>query len=219
MTLTELLVASAISIAILAISNQSIVHLKQILQRQQAYVFLHAEAWQAIHALEQAIRGAHNPKKELGLSALKINHSCQLEAHKAGNIVIRKGAPSMNGSDCIYTYNDRAAVNKKYQGFFIQAPTAHSEKQGSLQRQTLNRLHKLNNQALIGHMQEMQLKAGVIKNETELVWLDPHEINEHSDRKSQDVAALKIQLWLKKDRHTLYVEKIIARRNRETSKR
>ena len=219
MTLTELLIASIINITILGISNQSIIHLKQILQRQQAYVSLHSEAWQAIHSLEKAIRGAHNPKKELGLIAIKINHSCQLESQKPGNFVTRKGASSMNGSDCLYTYNDRIGANKKYQGFFIQAPTSHSEKQGSLQHQIHSRLNKLHNQALIGNVQEMQLKAGVINKLSELIWLDPHEINYQSVKNSQEIAALKIQLWLKKEQHSLFVEKIIARRNRDQSKR
>ena len=61
----------------------------------------------------------------------------------------------------------------------------------------------------------MQLKAGVINKLSELIWLDPHEINDQSVKNSQEIAALKIQLWLKKEQHSLFVEKIIARRNRD----
>ena len=222
MTLAELLVTFSIGITMLSVSARSIIHLKEMLQRQQALVFLHSEAWQAIHTMEQAIRSAYNPKKELSLSALKIDHSCQLESGKTGQFTIRKGSSSMNSSDCFYTYNDRALPHKKYQGFFIQAPTSPSNRQGSLHRQIHSRLNKLHNQPLIGHIQEIQIKAGVIHRQAHLSWLDPHELNEQSAKPRStrhDIAALKIQMWLQKEHHTLFVEKIIARRNREPIKK
>ena len=222
MTLAELLVTFSIGITLLSVSARSIIHLKEMLQRQQALVFLHSEAWQAIHAMEQAIRSAHNPKKELDLLALKIDHSCQLESGKTGQFALRKGKSSMNGSDCFYTYNDRVPTHKKYQGFFLQAPTSPSSKQGFLHRQSHTRVNKLHNQALIGHIQEIQIKAGIIHRQAHLKWLDPHELNEQSAKPRStrhDIAALKIQMWLQKEHHTLFVEKIIARRNRESIKK
>jgi hypothetical protein len=121
----------------------------------------------------------------------------------------------MNSSDAFYTYD---ALNKKesgaYKAFFVQQQGHHEARDGVLYMQTQNKKGHLQNDALIGHVQAMEMQAAVIQAGS-LIWLEPYQVHESGKRFPQwkDVRALKIHLHLQKGKTQLELEKIFALRH------
>jgi hypothetical protein len=68
---------------------------------------------------------------------------------------------------------------------------------------------------LIGHVQSIQIQAGIKENGS-IQWYEPYEIRERANKNNPDwkqVKAVKIHIKLQKGRHSLELEKIYALRH------
>ncbi|MFM8153720.1 MAG: hypothetical protein ACKN8Y_10500, partial [Polynucleobacter victoriensis] len=73
----------------------------------------------------------------------------------------------------------------------------------------------LQNDALIGHVQLVQIQAGIKRGQS-IEWHEPFELNERASKNRphwKQVKALKLRIKLHKNRHNLEIEKIFALRH------
>ncbi len=132
---------------------------------------------------------------------------------QAGQFQVRKGSASLDGSDAFYTHHTNEAHG--YQAFFVQHQGHYEQREGVLYFQTKNKKGHLQNDTLIGHVQSMQVKAG-IKNGRNIEWYEPYELSERVTKNRphwKQVRALKIRIKLYKNKHGLEIEKIFALRH------
>ena len=130
-----------------------------------------------------------------------------------GSLIWRDVWPSMDGSDAFFTTNQQEELN--YRAFFVQMQGHHQQRDGVLYLQTKNKKSQLQNDALIGHVQSMQIQAGIKENGS-IQWYEPYQISERASKNNphwKQVKAIKIQLKLQKGRHSLELEKIYALRH------
>ena len=220
MTLAEILISFVISSIILLVTTQASFQVYQAMQSQHNVSTIQNEAIQAFHMMGQAIRHAQTQQgthKNTSLLKLMVKNSSAPSHTKIGAFQIRKGTASMDGSDAFYTYDsyDKNA-NGSFKAFFVQQHGHHKNKDGVLYLQTQNKKGVLQTDAVIAHVQSMQIELG-IKNDVSqtLDWLNPHEINDQGRRYPQwkHVRAIKIYLKLQKGKTPLELERIFALRN------
>jgi hypothetical protein len=91
----------------------------------------------------------------------------------------------------------------------------HQQRDSVLYLQTKNKKSQLQNDALIGHVQSIQIQAGIKENGS-VQWYEPYQVSERSSKNNphwKQVKAVKIHLKLQKGRHSLELEKIYALRH------
>jgi hypothetical protein len=212
MNLIELLISSLLGGIILMSMTQSGYQLYQSIDRHLTRVTLHNEGLQAIQMMGQAVQTANLTK---GSNTLKVmaKDTSSMSNSQAGQFQVRKGSASLDGSDAFYTYHTDQAHG--YQAFFIQYQGHYEQREGVLYLQTKNKKGHLQNDALIGHVQSMQIQVG-IKNERNIEWYEPYELSERVTKNHphwKQVRALKIRIKLYKNKHGLEIEKIFALRH------
>lgn len=212
MNLIELLISSLLGSIILIGITQSGYQLYQSIHGHLTRVTLHNEGLQAIQIMGQAIQTANLTK---GGNTLKVmaKDSSGMSNSQAGQFQVRKGSASLDGSDAFYTYHTDEANG--YQAFFVQHQGHYEQREGVLYIQTKNKKGHLQNDALIGHVQSMQIQAG-IKNGGSIDWHDPYQLSERVTKNRphwKQVRALKIRIKLHKNKHGLEIEKIFALRH------
>jgi type II secretory pathway component PulJ len=220
MTLLELMISSLMSSAILASLGHSGLQMYQSLERQHTQTTLQNEALQAMHMMGQAIQNAGNPvspstqqKQSKDAFKLMAKDSAGMSNSQVNQFVIRKGAASMDGSDAFYTHSSLDEI--AYQAFFVQQQGHHEQRDGVLYLQTRNKKGRLQNDALIGHVQSMQIQVGILQNHS-IKWLEPYELSEKVSKTKphwNKVRALRIHLKLQKGNHPLEVTRIFALRH------
>jgi hypothetical protein len=102
-----------------------------------------------------------------------------------------------------------------YQAFFVQHQGHYEQRDGVLYIQTKNKKGRLQNDALIAHIQSMQLEVGIKENGS-IQWYEPYQISERVSKRNphwKQVKAVKIHLKLQKGRHSLELQKIYALRH------
>ena len=219
MTLIEVLVSSVIASIVLLASVQAYFQVQQASTQQNHLSLLQNEAIQAFHVMGEAIW--HAQSKESGKSSktslltIMAKDSAAPSNKKVGEFQVRKGAASVNSSDAFYTQDvlDKRK-NGSYKAFFAQQQGHYEARDGILYIQTQNEKGHLQNDALIAHVQSMQIQVGVIEHQS-LVWLEPYQIHESGRKFPQwkHARALKIQLNLQKGKTQLELEKIFALRH------
>jgi type II secretory pathway component PulJ len=212
MNLIELLISSLLGSIILMGITQSGYQLYQSIHGHLTRVTLHNEGLQAIQMMGQAIQTANLTK---GGNTLKVmaKDSSGMSNSQAGQFQVRKGSASLDGSDAFYTHHTDEAHG--YQAFFVQNQGHYEQREGVLYLQTKNKKGHLQNDALIGHVQSMQVQAG-IKNGRNIEWYEPYELSERVTKNRpnwKQVRALKIRIKLYKNKHGLEIEKIFALRH------
>ena len=211
MNLIELLISCLLGSIVLMSIAQSGHQIYQSIERNLVRVTLHNEALQAIQVMGQAIQAASPPKG--GTFILMAKDSSGMSNSHVGQFQVRKGAASVDGSDAFYTNHADESIG--YQAFFIQYQGHHELREGVLYLQTKNKKGRLQNDALIGHVQSMQIQAG-IKSGQSMEWHEPYELSERVSKSRphwNQVRALKIHIKLHKNRHSLEIEKIFALRH------
>jgi Tfp pilus assembly protein PilW len=213
MSLLELMVASLISSGLVLTMSQSSIQIYQAFEKQQSMSLLQAEGLQALQMMGKAIHEAQ-PTKNKGATDFRImaKDSAQMSNTKTTSFQVRKGAASMDGSDAFYTQTN--STDQPYQAFFVQQQGHHQQRDGVLYLQTKNKKGTLQNDALIGHVQSLQIQVGILKN-GELQWYEPYEIQERGSKNHahwQQVKAIKFNLKLQKRQHHLELQKIYALR-------
>ena len=220
MTLVEVLVSSVIASIVLLASSQACFQVYQVVTQQNNLSVLQSESMQAFRMMGEAIWYAQakigsNKLSSTSFLTVMAKDSAAPSNKKAGELQARKGAASVNSSDTFYTYD---AQHKKgdhsYKAFFVQQQGHYAARDGVLYIQTQNGKGHLQNDALIAHVQSMQIQVGVIQHQS-VLWLEPYQINESKKRFPQwkDVRALKIQLSLQKGKTQLALERIFALRH------
>ncbi len=219
MTLIEVLVSSVIASVLLLASTQVCFQVHQATTQQNNLSLLQSEAIQAFHMMGEAIWHAQantdSSKSSTHLLTIAAKDSAAPSNKKAGEFQVRKGAASVNSSDTFYTQD---ALDKRkngsYKAFFVQQQGHYESRDGILYIQTQNEKGHLQNDALIAHVQSMQIQVGVIERQS-LVWLEPYQIHESGRRFPQwkHARALKIQLNLQKGRTQLELERVFALRH------
>jgi type II secretory pathway component PulJ len=212
MNLIELLISSLLGSIILMGIIQSGYQLHQSIHGHLTRVTLHNEGLQAIQMMGQAIQTA-SPPKGATLFKLMAKDSSAMSNSQVGQFQVRKGSASLDGSDAFYTHHIDEAHG--YQAFFVQHQGHYQQREGVLYLQTKNKKGHLQNDALIGHVQSMQIQAG-IKNNQSIEWHDPYELSERVTKNHphwKQVRALKIRIKLHKNKHALEIEKIFALRH------
>ena len=212
MNLIELLISSLLGGMILMSMTQSGYQLYKSIDRHLTKVTLHNEGLQAIQMMGQAIQTASLTK---GGNTLKVmaKDSSGMSNSQAGQFQVRKGSASLDGSDAFYTHHTDEAHG--YQAFFVQNQGHYEQREGVLYLQTKNKKGHLQNDALIGHVQSMQVQAG-IKNGGSIDWHEPYQLSERVTKNRphwKQVRALKIRIKLHKNKHGLEIEKIFALRH------
>jgi hypothetical protein len=142
-----------------------------------------------------------------------VKDTASMSNTQVGQFQVRKGAASMDGSDAFFTTNKQEDMN--YQAFFVQQQGHHEQRDGVLYIQTKNKKGHLQNDALIAHVQWMQLQVG-IKEGHSIQWHEPYQISERASKRNphwKQVKAIKIHLKLQKGRHSLELQKIYALRH------
>lgn len=212
MSLIEFMIASLISSSIVLGMGQSTRYLFQTLEKQQSMSLLQAEGLQALQVMGEAIRSAHLSKDSRGFR-LMAHDSASLSNSKAAEFQVRKGASSLDGSDAFYTQQGSNAANEKsYQAFFVQWQGHHEYREGVLYLQTKNKKGGLQNDALIGHVQSLQVQVGILESHA-IQWLEPYQLQERASKRHphwKQVRAIKINLKLQKDQHQLELKQIIT---------
>ncbi len=209
MTISELMISTLISSSLILGVTHSTQHIYQSLQKQQTMSMLQSEGLQALQMMGQAIQGAHLAKGKQGFRFMAKDSASMSNQHIA-QFQIRKGVSSMDGSDAFYTQH--ANGDQVYQAFFIQLHGHHHQREGALYLQTKNKNGHLQNDALIGHVTSLQIKAGLIQNGS-IQWFDPYQIQERSSKRQvhwKQVRLIKIYLTLRKGPHQLELEKIFT---------
>ena len=211
MNLIELLISCFLGSIVLMSVTQSGHQIYQSIERHLVRVTLHNEALQAIQVMGQAIQTASLPKG--GTFILMAKDSSGMSNSHVGQFQVRKGSASLDGSDAFYTNHADESVG--YQAFFIQYQGHHELREGVLYLQTKNKKGHLQNDALIGHVQSMQIQAGIKRGQS-IKWHEPYELNERASKSRphwKQVRALKLRIKLHKNRHSLEIEKIFALRH------
>ena len=183
----------------------------QSIERHLVRVTLHNEALQAIQMMGQAIQTASLPKG--ATLQVMAKDSSSMSNSQAGQFQVRKGSASLDGSDAFYANHADESVG--YQAFFIQYQGHHEQREGVLYLQTKNKKGHLQNDALIGHVQSMQIQAGIRRGQS-IEWHEPYELSEKALKSRphwKQVKALKLRIKLHKNRHGLEIEKIFALRH------
>jgi hypothetical protein len=173
---------------------------------------LQSEALQALQMMGEAIQIASTPKGST-IPRLMAKDTASMSNTQAGQFQIRKGAASMGGSDAFFTTNKQEDMD--YQAFFVQQQGHYEQRDGVLYIQTKNKKGRLQNDALIAHIQLLQLELG-IKEGGSIQWYEPYEISERVSKRNphwKQVKAVKIHLKLQKGRHSLELQKIYALRH------
>ena len=107
----------------------------------------------------------------------------------------------MDGSDAFFTTNQQEELN--YRAFFVQMQGHHQQRHGVLYLQTKNKKSQLQNDALIGHVQSMQIQAGIKENGS-IQWYEPYKKRKKKSKNNpqwKQVKAIKIKIKLQKGRH------------------
>ena len=212
MNLLEILISSLVGSLILMSLTQSGHQMYASLDQQAAKAILQSEALQALQMMGEAIQIASTPKGSK-IPRLMIKDTASMSNTQAGQFQIRKGAASMDGSDAFFTTNQEEEIN--YRAFFVQMQGHYQQRDGVLYLQTKNKKSQLQNDALIGHVQSMQIQAGIKENGL-IQWYEPYQISERASKSNphwKQVKAIKIYLKLQKGRHSLELEKIYALRH------
>ena len=212
MNLIELLISSLLGSIILMGITQSGYQLYQSIHGHLTRVTLHNEGLQAIQMMGQAIQIASLTKGGNTLKVMAKDTSSMSNSHVA-QFQVRKGSASLDGSDAFYTH--QADEANGYQAFFVQHQGHYEQREGVLYLQTKNKKGHLQNDALIGHVQSIQIQAG-IKNGQNIEWHEPYELSERITKNRphwKQVRALKIRIKLHKNKHALEIEKIFALRH------
>jgi hypothetical protein len=160
----------------------------------------------------EAIQIASTPKGS-SIPRLMVKDTASMSNTQAGQFQFRKGAASMDGSDAFFTTNKQEDMD--YQAFFVQHQGHHEQRDGVLYLQTKNKKGRLQNDALIAHIQSMQLEIGIKENGS-IQWYDPYQLSERVSKRNphwKQVKAVKIHLKLQKGRHSLELQKIYALRH------
>jgi hypothetical protein len=212
MNLLEILISSLLSSAILMSLTQSGYQIYASLDQQVAKVTLQSEALQALQMMGEAIQIASTPKGS-SIPRLMVKDTASMSNTQAGQFQVRKGASSMDGSDAFFTTNKQEDMD--YQAFFVQQQGYYEQRDGVLYIQTKNKKGRLQNDALIAHIQSMQLQLGIKENGS-MQWYEPYKISERVSKRNphwKQVKAVKIHLKLQKGRHSLELQKIYALRH------
>jgi hypothetical protein len=212
MNLLEILISSLLGSVILMSLTQSGYQIYSSLDQQVAKVTLQSEALQALQRMGEAIQIASTPKGS-SIPRLMVKDTASMSNTQAGQFQVRKGAASMDGSDAIFTTNKQEDMD--YQAFFVQQQGHYEQRDGVLYIQTKNKKGRLQNDALIAHIQSMQLQVGIKENGS-IQWYEPYQISERVSKRNshwKQVKAVKIHLKLQKGRHSLELQKIYALRH------
>ena len=212
MNLLEILISSLLSSAILMSLTQSGYQIYASLDQQVAKATLQSEALQALQMMGEAIQIASTPKGS-SIPRLMVKDTASMSNTQAGQFQVRKGASSMDGSDAFFTTNKQEDMD--YQAFFVQQQGYYEQRDGVLYIQTKNKKGRLQNDALIAHIQSMQLQLGIKENGS-MQWYEPYKISERVSKRNphwKQVKAVKIHLKLQKGRHSLELQKIYALRH------
>ena len=202
MNLLEISISTLIASSIMISMTQSSLQIYQALNQQQTNTLLQTEAMQAFQMMGQAIQQAQANKSIRGFRLMA----------KVGEFQIRKGTSSMGGSDAFYTQH--ISEENPYQSFFVQQQGHHQQREGVLYLQTKNKKGQLQNDALIGHIESMQIQVGTL-HQNKLEWHQPYQVSERASKKQahwKQVRAMKIELKLKRGAHGLELERIYALR-------
>jgi hypothetical protein len=212
MNLLEILISSLLGSVILMSITQSGYQIYASLDQQVAKVTLQSEALQALQMMGEAIQIASTPKGS-SIPRLMVKDTASMSNTQAGQFQVRKGAASMDGSDAFFTTNKQEDMD--YQAFFVQQQGHYEQRDGVLYIQTKNKKGRLQNDALIAHIQSMQLQLGIKENGS-MEWYEPYQISERVSKRNphwKQVKAVKIHLKLQKGRHSLELQKIYALRH------
>jgi hypothetical protein len=211
MNLLEISISTLIASSLMISMSQSCLQIYQALNQQQTNSLLQTQALQAFQMMGQAIQQAQLNKSMRGFK-LMAKDSASMSNSKVGEFQIRKGASSMDGSDAFYT--QQISEENPYQSFFVQQQGHYQQREGVLYLQTKNKKGQLQNEALIGHVQSMQIQVGTI-HQNKLEWHQPYEASERASKKQahwKQIRAIKIELKLKRGAHGLELERIYALR-------
>jgi Tfp pilus assembly protein PilW len=212
MNLLEILISSLLGSVILMSLTQSGFQIYASLDQQVAKATLQSEALQALQMMGEAIQIASTPKGS-SIPRLMVKDTASMSNAQAGQFQVRKGAASVDGSDAIFTTNKQEDMD--YQAFFVQQQGHYEQRDGVLYIQTKNKKGRLQNDALIAHIQSMQLEVGIKENGS-IQWYEPYQISERVSKRNphwKQVKAIKIHLKLQKGRHSLELQKIYALRH------
>ena len=212
MNLLEILISSLLGSVILMSLTQSGYQIYASIDQQVAKVTLQSQALQALQMMGEAIQIASTPKGS-SIPRLMVKDTASMSNTQAGQFQVRKGAASMDGSDAFFTTNKQEDMD--YQAFFVQQQGHYEQRDGVLYIQTKNKKGRLQNDALIAHIQSMQLEVGIKENGS-IQWYEPYQISERVSKRNphwKQVKAVKIHLKLQKGRHSLELQKIYALRH------
>jgi hypothetical protein len=191
--------------------SQSSIQIYQALEKQQSMSLFQAEGLQALQMMGRAVHEAQITKNTSGFRFM-AKDSAQISNTKIASFQVRKGTASMDGSDAFYTQTN--STDQPYQAFFVQQQGHHQQRDGVLYLQTKNKKNALQNDALVGHVQSLQIQVG-IPHQGQLQWHEPHEIQERASKNHphwKQVKAIKFNLKLQKRKHQLELQKIYALR-------
>ena len=212
MNLLEILISSLLGGVILISLTQSGYQIYASVDQQVAKATLQSEALQALQMMGDAIQMASTPKGS-SIPRLMVKDTASMSNTHVGQFQVRKGAASMDGSDAFFTTNRQEDMD--YLAFFVQQQGHYEQRDGVLYIQTKNKKGRLQNDALIAHVQWMQLEIG-IKEGHSIQWYEPYQISERVSKRNphwKQVKAIKIHLKLQKGRHSLELQKIYALRH------
>jgi Tfp pilus assembly protein PilW len=212
MNLLEILISSLLGSVILMSLTQSGHQIYTSLDQQVAKATLQSEALQALQMMGEAIQIASTPKGS-SIPRLMVKDTASMSNTQAGQFQVRKGAASVDGSDAIFTTNKQEDMD--YQAFFVQQQGHYEQRDGVLYIQAKNKKGRLQNDALIAHIQSMQLEVGIKENGS-IQWYEPYQISDRVSKRNphwKQVKAVKIHLKLQKGRHSLELHKIYALRH------
>jgi len=212
MNVLEILISSLLGSVILMGLTQSGHQIYTSLDQQLAKATLQSEALQALQMMGEAIQIASTPKGS-SIPRLMVKDTASMSNTQAGQFQVRKGAASMDGSDAFFTTNKQEDMD--YQAFFVQQQGHYEQRDGVLYIQTKNKKGRLQNDALIAHIQSMQLQVGIKENGS-IQWYEPYQISERISKRNphwKQVKAVKIHLKLQKGHHSLELQKIYALRH------
>lgn len=214
MNLIELMVASLISSSIVLGIGQSTHHIYQTLEKQQNMTILQTEGLQALQMMGRAIQGAYISKDVRGFRMM-ARDSASMNNTKMAEFQVRKGVGSLDGSDAFYTQQISKELSEpSFQAFFVQLQGHHEARDGVLYLQTKNKKGVLQNDALIGHVQSLQVQVGIAQTGS-IHWYDPYQLRERASKNHphwKQARAIKIYLKLQKGHHQLELQKIFALR-------
>ncbi len=211
MSLLELMISSLISSSLVLGMSQSSIQIYQAFEKQQSMSLLQSEGLQALQMMGRAVHEAQITKNTSGFKIM-AKDSAQMSNTKTASFQIRKGAASMDGSDAFYTQTN--STDQPYRAFFVQQQGHHQQRDGVLYMQTKNKKNALQNDALIGHVQSLQIQVAIL-HQGQIEWHEPYELQERASKNHphwKQVKAIKFNLKLQKRKHQLELQKIYALR-------